>query len=106
MIEDNVLAATDTLILLGVLVISALFIGAFTIRPKVEKSLENVTDKTVTMKDKIKEQSTVDFGKMTKAKLDEYGESKGIKLDRRKTKANMIADLEAAMKGNNHKLGK
>ena len=43
---------------------------------------------------------------MTKAKLDEYGESKGIKLDRRKTKANMIADLEAAMKGNNHKLGK
>ena len=54
MIEENVLAATDTLILLGVLVISALFIGAFTIRPKVEKSLENVTDKTVTMKDKSK----------------------------------------------------
>ena len=53
MIEDNVLAATDTLILIGVLVISALFIGAFTIKPKVEKSLENVTDKTVTMKDKI-----------------------------------------------------
>ena len=54
MIEENVLAATDTLILLGVLVISALFIGAFTIRPKLEKSVLNLTDKTVTKKDKIK----------------------------------------------------
>ena len=36
---------------------------------------------------------TVDYNKMTKAKLEEYGRTIGIELDRRKTKANMIKDL-------------
>ena len=44
--------------------------------------------------------------KLTKAKIDEFGEAKGIKLDRRKTKKAMIEDLLSAIEGNNHKLGK
>ena len=33
--------------------------------------------------------------KMTKAKIEEVGRGLGIELDKRKTKANMIADLKA-----------
>tara|TARA_B100000927_G_C16469548_1_gene471006 strand:+ start:1391 stop:1717 length:327 start_codon:yes stop_codon:yes gene_type:complete len=47
-----------------------------------------------------------DLQKLTKAKIDEFGEAKGIKLDRRKTKKAMIEDLLSAIEGNNHKLGK
>ena len=47
-----------------------------------------------------------DLQKLTKAKIDEFGEAKGIKLDRRKTKKAMIDDLLSAIEGNNHKLGK
>jgi len=36
---------------------------------------------------------TVDYNKMTKVELEEYGRTIGIELDRRKTKANMIKDL-------------
>ena len=43
---------------------------------------------------------------MTKVKIDEFGEAKGIKLDRRKTKKAMIEDLLSAIDGTNHKLGK
>ena len=38
-------------------------------------------------------QETVDYNKMTKVELEEYGRTIGIELDRRKTKANMIKDL-------------
>lgn len=37
--------------------------------------------------------SPASLNKMTKKQLDEYAESIGIKLDRRKKKADMIADL-------------
>ena len=47
-----------------------------------------------------------DLQKLTKAKIDEFGEAKGIKLDRRKTKKAMIEDLLSAIDGTNHKLGK
>ena len=47
-----------------------------------------------------------DLQKLTKAKIDEFGEAKGIKLDRRKTKKAMIEDFKSAIEGNNHKLGK
>ena len=35
---------------------------------------------------------------MTKAKLEDLGRKMGVELDRRKTKANMIADLKAGVK--------
>ena len=47
-----------------------------------------------------------DLQKLTKVKIDEFGEAKGIKLDRRKTKKAMIEDLLSAIDGSNHKLGK
>ena len=50
--------------------------------------------------------SVVDLQKLTKAKIDEFGEARGIKLDRRKTKKAMIEDFKSAIEGNNHKLGK
>ena len=35
---------------------------------------------------------------MTKAKLEDLGRKMGVELDKRKTKANMIADLKAGVK--------
>lgn len=35
---------------------------------------------------------------LTKAKLEELGRDMGVELDKRKTKANMIADLKAGVK--------
>ena len=56
----------------------------------------SLLDKLVTSIDKWagnNQQETIDYNKMTKAKLEEYGRTIGIELDRRKTKANMIKDL-------------
>ncbi len=43
-------------------------------------------------------QPAPDLDKMTKQKLEEYGRTRGIELDRRKTKANMLSDLRAHLK--------
>ena len=56
----------------------------------------SLLDKLITSIDKWagnNQQETIDYNKMTKAKLEEYGRTIGIELDRRKTKANMIKDL-------------
>ena len=42
--------------------------------------------------------SDAQLAKMTKVKLDEFGRTVGVELDRRKTKANMIVDLKEAIK--------
>ena len=39
-----------------------------------------------------------DLAKLTKVKIEELGREAGVELDRRKTKANMIADLKEAVK--------
>ena len=39
-----------------------------------------------------------ELNKLTKVKLEEFGRTVGVELDRRKTKANMIADLKEAVK--------
>ena len=39
----------------------------------------------------------VDLESMTKIQLEEYGRTIGIELDRRKTKANLIEELKAAI---------
>ena len=43
------------------------------------------------------EETTVDLESMTKIQLEEYGRTIGIELDRRKTKANLIEELKAAI---------
>ena len=56
----------------------------------------SLLDKLITSIDKWagnNPKETVDYNKMTKAELEEYGRTIGIELDRRKTKANMIKDL-------------
>ena len=40
-----------------------------------------------------------DFSKMSKIKLEEFGRTIGIELDRRKSKANLIKQLEEAVGG-------
>jgi len=42
----------------------------------------------------------MDFNKMTKKEIDEYGKSVGIKLDRRKNKKYMIDELKKFQKAN------
>ena len=42
------------------------------------------------------ESETVDLHSMTKIKLEEYGRTIGIELDRRKKKATLIEEIEAA----------
>ena len=44
------------------------------------------------------DQVEADPSKMTKIALEEYGRELGVELDRRKTKANMIIDLEDYLK--------
>lgn len=38
--------------------------------------------------------SDAQLGKLTKVKLEEFGRTVGVELDRRQTKANMIAELK------------
>lgn len=42
--------------------------------------------------------SDKELNKLTKVKIEEVGREHGVELDRRKTKANMIADLKEAVK--------
>ena len=101
----------------GVIIAAALIIGFLkpTKKQEVKPSIEKRPAKKVaaiTKDGKYVEGVSVDafkvedLQKLTKAKIDEFGEAKGIKLDRRKTKKAMIDDLLSAIEGNNHKLGK
>jgi len=78
--------------------------------PKTEAPMKKASKKKTSKKKVSKKKSSsrgrhpvsaaseLSFDKMTKKQLDEYAESKGIKLDRRKKKADMIADLKAGLK--------
>ena len=101
----------------GVIIAAALIIGFLkpTKKQEVKPAIEKRPAKKVaaiTKDGKYVEGVSVDafkvedLQKLTKAKIDEFGEAKGIKLDRRKTKKAMIDDLLSAIEGNNHKLGK
>jgi type II secretory pathway component HofQ len=64
--------------------------------PAKKKVAKKKPTKKVTAK---KETATaVDFSKMTKAELEEAGRKMGIELDKRKKKADLVAQLEAASK--------
>ena len=104
------------LAIFGVVVACAVLVGI--LRPTKEVTKEPATKPTkkkvaaITKDGKYVEGVSTDafkiedLQKLTKAKIDEFGEAKGIKLDRRKTKKAMIEDFKSAIEGNNHKLGK
>ena len=88
----------------GVIIVVALIIGYLKpSEPVVTKPAIKPTKQPTKKVDAFKIE---DLEKLTKAKIDEFGEAKGIKLDRRKTKKAMIEDFKSAIEGNNHKLGK
>lgn len=55
---------------------------------------EHSHDEEVYTYEDEEEEEFPDFTKMTKKSLDEWAADRGIELDRRKTKSNMISDLE------------
>ena len=55
---------------------------------------EHSHDEEVYTYEDEEEEEFPDFTKMTKKALDEWAAERGIELDRRKTKSNMISDLE------------
>lgn len=71
---------------------------------QVEDAVDEIEEKIEEVKEEIKEKldeipTKEELKKLTKAKLEEFGRDLGIELDKRKTKDNMIQDL-------NDKLGK
>jgi predicted DsbA family dithiol-disulfide isomerase len=65
----------------------------------VEK-VEEIVDAAEEVADKV-EDLAAKYGKLsskTKARLEEIGRELGVELDRRKTKVNMISDLEEVIK--------
>ena len=95
------------LVILGV--VAAVVIAAWWVmNPKeVEQTVEEIEDKIEEVVDDVKEDvkealddlpSVDDLKKLTKAKLEELGRELGVELDKRKTKANMINDLQTNVK--------
>ena len=71
---------------------------------EVEDAIEEIEEKIDEVKQEVKEKlddipTKEELKKLTKAKLEEFGRDLGIELDKRKTKDNMIKEL-------NEKLGK
>jgi len=71
--------------------------------PKVEETIEEIEEKIDEVVDDIKEEvkealdslpSAAELKKLTKAKLEELGRYLGVELDNRKTKDNMIKELQ------------
>jgi len=87
---------------LSVIVVLAL-LGAiyFIAKPKkVQEEIEEIIDEIEEVVEEVKQKipSEDELKKLTKAKLDEFANELGIKLDRRKTKAKMIEDLKKELK--------
>ena len=71
---------------------------------EVEDAVDEIEDKIDEVKQKVKDKlddipTKEELKKLTKAKLEELGRDLGVELDKRKTKDNMIKEL-------NEKLGK
>jgi ABC-type nitrate/sulfonate/bicarbonate transport system substrate-binding protein len=99
------------LIIIGVALLVGMAWWMYTNHEKVEEVVEDVEDAIDEIEEKIEEvkqevkekldelPTKEELKKLTKAKLEEFGRDLGIELDRRKTKDNMIEEL-------NEKLGK
>lgn len=53
-------------------------------------------EQALLLEDEVTTVTKVDLQKMTKAELEGYGRTLGIELDRRKKKADLIAEIEKA----------
>ena len=53
-------------------------------------------EQALMLEDEVTTVTKADLQKMTKAELEGYGRTLGIELDRRKKKADLIADIEKA----------
>ena len=87
----------------AIVAVTLLAVGAwwYFTRPSSEEVSEEVVEVEVTLPEvEVKVEMPVDkeLNKLTKVKLEEFGRTLGVELDRRKTKANMIADLKEATK--------
>lgn len=101
----------EALIVLG-LVVLAVGVSWFAVHKssalvKVEEALDEIEEKVEEVVEDIKEDikeaiddlpSVDDLKKLTKAKLEELGRELGVELDKRKTKDNMIKDLQEKTK--------
>ena len=61
--------------------------------PHIGSALDDLLEEEEHIYEDEEEEELPDFKKMTKKALDEWAEERGIILDRRKTKAHMIAEL-------------
>lgn len=94
-------------VIVTVLVVAAIVAGIMEFRDKKEdaKTPSTGSGGGAGSGEKVQLESVVDYivtapdlDKMTKQKLEEYGRTRGIELDRRKTKSNMLSDLRAHLK--------
>ena len=65
----------------------------------VEEAVDELEDKVEEVKQKVKDKiddipTKEELKKLTKAKLEEFGRELGVELDKRKTKDNMIKELD------------
>ncbi len=68
-----------------------------TLTPEKQAEVRETLDKAVKeLQDKLPTKAQLE--KLTKAGLEDLGREHGVELDKRKTKAKMIADLEAGVK--------
>ena len=94
--------------LVGVAVVVAWFVvGKSATLVKVEETIEEIEEKIDEVVEDIKEDvkealdslpTTNELKKLTKAKLEELGRELGVELDKRKTKDNMIKELQSGVK--------
>lgn len=101
----------EALIVLGLVVLAAgvawLVMGKSAALVKVEEAIDEIEEKIEEVVEDVKEDikeaidelpSVDDLKKLTKAKLEELGRELGVELDKRKTKDNMIKDLQEKTK--------
>lgn len=94
------------LVILAV-VVSWFAVGKSAALVKVEETIEEIEEKVDEVVDDIKEDvkealdslpTANELKKLTKAKLEELGRELGVELDKRKTKDNMIKELQEKAK--------
>jgi hypothetical protein len=89
-------------VVVTVLVVAAIVVAIMKVRDKKEDTKEPSTGSggsgVSSGGAKVNTVAVPDLDKMTKQKLEDYGRTRGIELDRRKTKANMLSDLRTHLK--------
>ncbi len=94
------------LIIIGVALVIGVAWWMYANHDKVEEIVEDVEDAVDELEDKVEEvkqkvkdkiddiPTKEELKKLTKAKLEEFGRELGVELDKRKTKDNMIKELD------------